>query len=102
MSSHVSTPRWRPHPDVLVVAGAGRFVVLPPGAAQPLVLDGTAADAWEALSRDATLDDVCDHLCAVYAADRDVVRASVIPLIDRLFEQGALAQLAAAHERGRA
>ncbi len=82
---HPSTPaRWVRNPDVLTRRGAFGVLLLAPTADQPLLLEGTGVDLWDALDRPRTGGDVAAELASVFDADPATVAADVRAALEEL------------------
>ena len=79
--------RWVRAADALhrfTLAGA---VVLPPGAADAIVLAGPGADVWDLLGEPTTIARMSDELALRYGAPFDVVATDVARLVDELCDR---------------
>ena len=61
-----------------------RVLVLPPGAEEPVLLEGTAASIWELLEEPCSADELGRALSDVYGADEALVAADLAPAVDDL------------------
>ena len=84
-----ATP-WRRRDDALWRRSVDAVVLLPAGAADPVVLPGTAAAVWDLLATPVTLADLVAALGAVYSAAPDTIAAEVAPLLARLADLAAI------------
>jgi hypothetical protein len=55
-------------------------------------LDRTGAHMWAALRSSSHMDEVIDRLCAIYAADREVLRRDLLEYCDYLVAEGLAAR----------
>jgi hypothetical protein len=78
---------WRRSPDVAVVGGDNRVVVLglaDPATARPLVLEGPAASVWHALGAPGTTAEVVERVAADFGLPATEVEADVSAFIEDL------------------
>jgi hypothetical protein len=76
--------------DVLWRVAGSTVVLLPPGARDPLVLEGSGRSLWEALADPLPPDEVVHTLADRYGVDVDTMRADVDRAITELSAQGLL------------
>lgn len=82
---HPSTPiRWVRRPDVLARRGAFGVLLLAPTAEQPVLLEGTGVDLWDALEHPRTDEDLAVGLASVFGADPTTVAADIRTALDQL------------------
>ncbi len=81
--------------DVLIRAKAalwraGEFgvVVLAPGAASPVILEGTGSDLWELLARPSTRQELVLSLAKRFFEDVSVVDTDMSPVLEQLLYLG--------------
>ena len=78
---------WRRSPDVAVVDGDTRVVLLglaDPATATPLVLEGPAASVWHALAAPGTTAEVVQRVAADFGLPATEVEADVSAFIEDL------------------
>ena len=78
--------RWHRASTTLWRSGYRSVVLLPAGAEQPFVLNGSAAAIWDGLCDPISPDELARKLAARYATKADAIRTDV---------EGALRDLAA-------
>lgn len=70
-------PRWRRRPDVFWRRIDAGLLLLPAGAAEPVLLDGSAPVMWELLAEPATTADAVSVLAEVYGLTESAIGTDV-------------------------
>lgn len=76
-------------PRALWRSGPFGVVVLGPGAATPVVLEGTGVVLWDELTEPHSVRELAATLGARYAVATDVVARDIGPVVDALIASGA-------------
>jgi hypothetical protein len=82
---------WRRSPDVAVVDGDTRVVVLglaDPATARPLVMEGPAAAIWHALAEPGTTHQVVERVARDFGLSATEVEADVTTFMEQLADAG--------------
>src|SRR4051794_3369103 len=75
---HPSTSvRWVRNPDVLVRRGGFGLLLLAPTAEQPVLLEGTGLDLWDALDRPRCDIELIDDLASAFRTEPETVATDV-------------------------
>jgi hypothetical protein len=82
---------WRRVEDVLTRRTSRSLLLLPPGAEEPLKLEGAAIDVWDELRRPATDVQLVVAISSRLELAEDEVRAGVVTTRETLRSRGALA-----------
>ncbi len=85
--------RYRRNAGALWRVSADVLVVLPPGAADPVVAPEPAATVWQALRDPASLEDLAATLADATAAPVEVVAPVVAEVLGRLRDVGVVEAL---------
>ncbi|MEP6626121.1 MAG: PqqD family protein [Acidimicrobiia bacterium] len=76
--------RWVRNPELITRRGAFGVLVLAPHGDQPILLEGTGVNVWDALSEPKTEVELAGELARTFDVDVATVRADLRVALDRL------------------
>jgi hypothetical protein len=86
----VSDPQFRRRQDLLWRRSLDAVILIPPGRAEPVTLEGTGPDVWALLAAPTTVGELARELADGYDTDPSRVEADLTPLLEQLVALGVV------------